>query len=192
MPKLACNHLGLPVLNSPKPLTLLGGLTSFGGAGNNYSMHAITEMTRRLRSRKGGARNGLVLANGGFLSYQHALCLSSGSRRGGLPYPDSRGSSGGVVGAPAPVEPFAQGEAVVETYTVQFDREGSPEIAFVVGRLTDSNNRFVANHGDKRTLQELASDVEEQVGKVGYVETKRDASGDPESNVFFLGPKPRI
>lgn len=192
MPKLACHHLGLPVLDSPKPLTLLGGLTSFGGAGNNYSMHAITEMTRRLRSREGGARNGLVLANGGFLSYQHALCLSSGPRRGGLPYPDSRGSSGGVVGAPAPVEPFAQGEAVVETYTVQFDREGSPEMAFIVGRLTDSNYRFVANHGDIRTLQELASDVEEQVGKVGYVETKRDASGDPESNVFFLGPKPRI
>lgn len=39
VPKLACHHLGLPIIDSPKPLTLLGGLTSFGGAGNNYSMH---------------------------------------------------------------------------------------------------------------------------------------------------------
>ena len=39
VPKLACRHLDLPITSSPKPLTLLGGLTSFGGAGNNYSMH---------------------------------------------------------------------------------------------------------------------------------------------------------
>ncbi|KAK7709804.1 hypothetical protein SLS64_006045 [Diaporthe eres] len=177
-------------LYSPKPLTLLGGLTSFGGAGNNYSMHAITEMSRQLRSRK--AKRGLVLANGGFLSYQHALCLSSEPRREGSPYPDSRGSSAAVVGTPAPVEPFAQGEAVVETYTVQFDREGNPEMAFIIGRLTGTNYRFVANHRDQRTLQELASAVEEQIGKVGYVDTKRDGNGDPESNTFFLGPRPRI
>lgn len=39
VPKIACDHLGLPIVNPPKPFTLLGGLTSFGGAGNNYSMH---------------------------------------------------------------------------------------------------------------------------------------------------------
>jgi len=38
VPKLAADHLGLPI-NGGKSLTLLGGLTSFGGAGNNYSMH---------------------------------------------------------------------------------------------------------------------------------------------------------
>jgi hypothetical protein len=39
VPKLACLHLGLDILKPQKPITLLGGLTSFGGAGNNYSMH---------------------------------------------------------------------------------------------------------------------------------------------------------
>ncbi|KAL1870209.1 hypothetical protein Daus18300_005274 [Diaporthe australafricana] len=190
VPKLACQHLALPILESPKPLTLLGGLTSFGGAGNNYSMHAITEMSRKLRNGK--AKNGLILANGGMLSYQHALCLSSNPRTQGLPYPDSRGISSAIVGAAAQVQPFAQGEAIIETYTVQFDREGKPEMAFIIGRLVDGANRFVANHGDQRTLQELASAVEEQIGKVGYVETRRDENGDTESNVFFVGPKPRI
>lgn len=39
VPKLACKHLGLSSSKGAKPITLLGGLTSFGGAGNNYSMH---------------------------------------------------------------------------------------------------------------------------------------------------------
>lgn len=39
VPKLACQHLGLPITGSRKAITLLGGLTSFGGAGNNYSLH---------------------------------------------------------------------------------------------------------------------------------------------------------
>lgn len=39
VPKLACAHMGLSPLQTARPVTLLGGLTSFGGAGNNYSMH---------------------------------------------------------------------------------------------------------------------------------------------------------
>ena len=39
VPKFACAYLGLPMTKGSKPVTLLGGLTSFGGAGNNYSMH---------------------------------------------------------------------------------------------------------------------------------------------------------
>ena len=39
VPKLACQHLDIPLIKSLKPITVLGGLTSFGGAGNNYSMH---------------------------------------------------------------------------------------------------------------------------------------------------------
>lgn len=39
VPKLACHHIGLDLRHPSKPITVLGGLTSFGGAGNNYSMH---------------------------------------------------------------------------------------------------------------------------------------------------------
>lgn len=39
VPKLASLHLGIPIYGGKRPTTLLGGLTSFGGAGNNYSMH---------------------------------------------------------------------------------------------------------------------------------------------------------
>lgn len=189
VPKLACSHLGLPILDSPKPLTLLGGLTSFGGAGNNYSMHAITEMSRQIRSNK--VNNGLVLANGGVISYQHALCLSSRPRAASR-YPDSRISSATVIGTSPPVDLFSEGEATIETYTVEFSRAGEPETAFVVGRLKATGHRFVANHGDQRTLQQLASALEEHVGKEGHVQTKRDTKGTPERNLFYIGHRPSL
>lgn len=65
-------------------------------------------------------------------------------------------------------------------------------MAFVVGRLKTSGHRFIANDGNHQTLQKLSSTVKEQVGKVGYVKTERTDKGDPERNVFFLGPKPGL
>ena len=52
--------------DDPRPLTVTGGLPFFGGAGNNYSMHAIASMVQALRERPGAY--GFVGANGGFLS----------------------------------------------------------------------------------------------------------------------------
>lgn len=135
MPKLAARHLGLPITGSRKPITLLGGLTSFGGPGNNYSLHvgqttragitnltlsqALTEMVRQLR--KGNGQHGLVLANGGVLTYQHAVCLSCRPRRSA--YPDfnpfpvlTTDVSVPIVGphVEAQVETQVEGAAVVE------------------------------------------------------------------------------
>lgn len=70
---------------------------------------AITEMTRQLRNGKG--RHGLVLANGGVLSYQHAVCLSSRPRDS--PYPDSLRIAADSTDAP-PVVEDASGPAVIE------------------------------------------------------------------------------
>ncbi|KAJ5135352.1 uncharacterized protein N7515_004630 [Penicillium bovifimosum] len=167
VPKLACHHLGISIREPQKPITLLGGLTSFGGAGNNYSMHAITEMTRRLR--QGSSRNGLILANGGILSYQHAICMSSSPPKEGTPYPDSEVLGRGELGPIPPVDFEAEGPAKIETYTVEFKRDGTPLRAYIVGRLTYTNHRFLANEGDKSTLLRLASSHEEPIGKLGTV-----------------------
>lgn len=78
---------------------------------------------------------------------------------------------------------------LVQTYTVEFSRDGKPETAFIVGRLKTNGHRFVANHGDQRTLQQLSSPVEEHVGSPGLVSVNRNTKGEPECNVFFLRPK---
>jgi hypothetical protein len=104
-------------LPSTTPLTILGGLTSFGGAGNNYSMHALTEMTRQLRQRKGSGTdsNGLVLANGGVLTYQHVIVLSSLPRKDDTAYPPANPVSANPPVDPTPtIEEEAKGAAIIE------------------------------------------------------------------------------
>ncbi|KAB8801893.1 hypothetical protein FH972_026714 [Carpinus fangiana] len=178
VPKLACEHFGLSPSHPAKPITLLGGLTSFGGAGNNYSMHAIIEMTRQFRAAKNERKLGLVLANGGTVTYQHVVCLSSQPRADGSPYPQSpplpETSQG--VSIPEIVEDVGSGqEAVVETYTIDFNRDNTPALGHVVGRLA-SGARFIANHADEGTLRQLASDTKEPIGRKGWV--VRDAEED--------------
>jgi hypothetical protein len=135
VPKLACHHLGLSITKPEKPITVLGGLTSFGGAGNNYSMHvrlityvsiermltwkAITEMARQLRA--GSARNGLILANGGFLSYQHAICISNRPRRDGSQYPDSSIFNTTIPDPIPPMDLEAEGKSQIEVSTSCFN-----------------------------------------------------------------------
>lgn len=111
VPKLAATALGLPFVGGERPLTLLGGLTSFGGAGNNYSMHALTEMTRQLRTGRG--KKGLVLCNGGVLSYQHVVVLGTAPRR--TDYPMESGLPEVLSDLKVPeLAELAQGQCVVE------------------------------------------------------------------------------
>ncbi|KAF2271952.1 uncharacterized protein EI97DRAFT_446146 [Westerdykella ornata] len=176
VPKFAAHHLGLP-LTGPrsKPLTLLGGLTSFGGAGNNYSMHALSEMARQVRQGKG--RKGLVLCNGGVLSYQHVVILSKDPRKDGSAYPDANPLPKKLDVKGPEVVAEAEGESVVETYTVEFARDGKPARGFVVGRLKKDGRRFLANHADEKTLREMASGVGEIVGRSGFVRRDPERKG---------------
>lgn len=184
VPKLAATALNLPIVGGPKPLTLLGGLTSFGGAGNNYSMHALTEMTRQLRSGKG--KKGVVLCNGGVLSYQHVVVLGTEPRRAKYPVENLLPEMLSDVEVPELAEQ-AQGQCIIEvccsgvevvvtrltdvlqTYTVEFNRDGSPLRGHVVGRLKSDGRRFLANHGDESTLRQMAGGAGEIVSKSGWV-----------------------
>ncbi|KAF2831535.1 hypothetical protein CC86DRAFT_402056 [Ophiobolus disseminans] len=177
VPKLAAAHLGLPITNGEKPLTLLGGLTSFGGAGNNYSMHALTEMTRQLRAGRG--KKGLVLCNGGVLSYQYVVVLSKEPRDNGA-YPLANPLPEVLHDMEVPeLAVDAEGEAVVETYTVEFARDGCPLRGHIVGRLKSNGKRFLANHGDEQTLRQMGGGKSEVVGRSGWAwqDEKRKGRG---------------
>jgi acetyl-CoA C-acetyltransferase len=124
--------------DDPRPLTVTGGLPYFGGAGNNYSMHAIASMVRDLRARPG--EFGLVAANGGFLSKYSVGVYST------VPAPwtgfDSAALQAEVDAWPAPsLSEAASGEGTVETYTI--DYAGSEPRGVIVGR-DGEGARFVA------------------------------------------------
>ncbi|GAB1208163.1 hypothetical protein APSETT445_006904 [Aspergillus pseudonomiae] len=70
------------------------------------------------------------------------------------------------------------------TYTVDFQRNGSPGQGYVVGRL-ESGQRFIANAANAATLKQLSSTAVEQIGRTGWVLNDAESS----RNLFsFEGP----
>ncbi|GAM34050.1 hypothetical protein TCE0_015r01382 [Talaromyces pinophilus] len=197
VPKLACHHIGLDPRRPAKPITVLGGLTSFGGAGNNYSMHAITEIVRQLRNPSIKKNNGLVLANGGVLTYQHVVCLSKHPRRDGKSYPAHNPLPETLSDLPIPqIVENAEGEATIETYTIEYNRTGTPETGYIIGRLkNDSNTRFIAVTADNKSLERLVELAvsDQPIGKTGYVYVEEGGDGKGRKrNLFSFGVKTRL
>lgn len=126
--------------DDPRPLTVTGGLPFFGGAGNNYSMHAIASMVRRLRASPHAF--GVVGANGGYLS-KYSVGVYSARPTDWRPF-DSADLQAEIDAWPA--VPEAEGDALalegtIETYTIDEDRK--PPAAIVVARTADGR-RFTA------------------------------------------------
>lgn len=128
-------------------------------------------MTRELRN--GNGATGLILANGGVLTYQHAFCLSSRPSSLPTPYPSHNALPKYITidnsNSIPTISARAEGEAVIETYTISYNRQNAPIKGFIIGRLTRTNARFVANTADTTALKQLASDSEEPIGRVGSV-----------------------
>ena len=57
----------------------------------------------------------------------------------------------------------------LQTYTVEFSRDNSPLRAYIVGRMKNNDDRFVANHGDDETLKQMSSWEGEPIGRLGRV-----------------------
>jgi acetyl-CoA C-acetyltransferase len=160
-----CDGLGLGD-GEPRGLTLTGGLPFFGGAGNNYSMHAIAETVDRARRAPGSY--GLVGANGGVLSKYSAGVYSTAAT--GWRADRSPGLQAEIDSWPSPqVVEAAEGSATVETYTVRHDRHGH-RTGIVVGRLDESGARFLALAADEATL-DLLGQAEEPIGAGLYAAT---------------------
>lgn len=146
-----CDGMGLSA-DDPRGLTLTGGLPYFGGAGNNYSMHAIAETVRAMRERPGS--HGLVGANGGTLSKYSVGIYSTTPRT----WRADRSAALQSELEARPVTEVAQvpeGDARIETYTVRYTKSGP--VGIVVGRLDADDRRFLANpaEGDHDLLELL-------------------------------------
>jgi acetyl-CoA C-acetyltransferase len=149
---IAAEILGLDWRSTP--LTVTGGLPFFGGAGNNYSMHAIATMVERLRQQPGSF--GLVLANGGFLSKEAAGVYSTTPKESWRPVP--------LADLPASIDDEAgpmllheDAQAVIQSYTVTYKR-GSPQRGYVLAGTGRARILARAFTGHRVTLAALAKD----------------------------------
>ncbi len=134
--------------DDPRPLTLTGGLPFFGGAGNNYSAHAIVEAVARLRTKPGAYA--LVGANGGVMSkYATGIYSTHQAHWDGperfRPLEDEPNK--------ITVHESFEGEAMVESYTL-LPRKDKP-LAIIVARAAEGG-RVVANLADN-DVEGLAS-----------------------------------
>ena len=94
-------------------------------------------MVRQIRG--GNFHNGLLLANGGVLSYQHVLCLSSQPRRESTVYPTANPLPGHIEDPHVPAFiTQAEGEAIVEVISIILFELAEPLLT--IARLIQLNS----------------------------------------------------
>ncbi|OHV04298.1 acetyl-CoA acetyltransferase [Mycobacterium talmoniae] len=148
-----CDAFGLSA-DDPRGLTLTGGLPFFGGAGNNYSMHAIAEAVAATRRAPG--QFALVGANGGMQS-KYSVGVYSTTPTDWKPG-NSRALQDEFDALPTvAVTEQADGPATIETYSVRYD--WPTRTGIVIGRLDADGTRFLATTEDE-DLVALLSDGE--------------------------------
>jgi acetyl-CoA acetyltransferase len=164
VPKMARRALGLPEGTAP---TVAGGLTFHGAPLNNYMLHAACAMVRGLREEAPGAL-GLLYGQGGFVTNHRTLVL--GGEAGAVPLVsrDVQQAADARRAAPPPLVEGRLGEAEVETHTVVFRTDGTPDYGAVVLRLPDGA-RTIARvpREDTATLDVLMAAERSAVGRTG-------------------------
>jgi acetyl-CoA C-acetyltransferase len=158
-----------------RPLTLTGGLPFFGGAGNNYSMHAIASMVRALRGRAGGL--GLVGANGGFLS-KYSVGVYSPDPAPWKPFSSQALQAQIDAWPPPPRAQAPQGAAKVESYTID---HGRPVPRAMAVARTPDGQRFAAMTDDQGVVGDL-------IAKDPLGATLQVASDDEGRTIIVGGP----
>jgi acetyl-CoA C-acetyltransferase len=173
VPKMARRALGWLI---ERPVTAYGGLTFGGGPIGNCMMHAAAAMTGKLRA--GGPQGtGLILANGGFATHNHAITLSRRLPRGidlAGDYDVQADAEAARVPAPELLDRYA-GPGTIESYVMPYGRDGQPRFATIVAR-TPAGARFVAHvpGEDAATLASLADASREPVGTAGVASAMDD------------------
>ncbi len=171
-PRITRNMLGIPK-DDPRPLTVAGGMPSFGGPGNNYALHAICTMVELLRQNP--AKIGLVQALSWFIS-KHSVGIYSGDAAGGPWTPLSpegyQDELDRLKMKGPPLVEDASGNATVETFTIFHDREGRPITAVIIGRLDDGSRFLAKPEPGERILNAMME--KEVIGEKGKVTSKDD------------------
>lgn len=166
IPKMARRVLNWP---SDQPVTVFGGLTFGGGPIGNYMSHAVASMLEALR---GGARRGLLFANGGFANQNHTIVLTR-DPAGAASTPRSFNFHADADSARDPIPTLAEeyaGSATIETYTVLYRRDGSVRVGVIVAR-SPAGERVLAHvpPEDMQILAFLTDGTAEPVGASGHV-----------------------
>jgi acetyl-CoA C-acetyltransferase len=156
--QMAMKELGLPGPpgGDDRPLTVTGGLSFFGGPGNNYVAHSVAAMADACRADPGSL--GMVTGVGYFLTKHSAGIYSTRPPERGYVRVDPAATNARVEAGPAraPARSYA-GRATVEATAVQYGREGEPLLG-VLATLTPDGRRALANSTDAAALASMTTE----------------------------------
>jgi len=162
VPKMARRVLGLPEGTVP---TVAGGLTFHGAPLNAYMLHAACAMIRALRDAPGTL--GLLYGQGGFVT-QHRTLVLGGEADGTLASRDLQAEADRRRGPAPPLVEGREGAARVETHTVVFRTDGTPDFGAVVLRLPDGARTMARVPAeDRTTLEALMAPQRPAIGITG-------------------------
>jgi len=141
-----------------RQVTLTGGLPFYGGPGSSYALHSAVHMFHTLRAQ--GDARGMLVSTGWYLSRAAVGVYASSPNTDEWRMRSVEQAQQRLDSRARPrlaVSP--EGRGIVESYTVEFDRQG-PARGIVLGRLINGD-RFVANTA--RDESQLARMVHEDV-----------------------------
>ncbi len=139
---VARRELGI-VDGDTRPLTMTGGLGFFGGPGSNYALHGIATMAEAIAG--GRYHSGMTTALGWFMHKYAAGIYAATPQAADLGAFDREDDARPEAGAPpVALDPAPAGRGHVETHTVIYARDQTPQRALIYGRTT-TGARFVAN-----------------------------------------------
>lgn len=173
--ELALRELGVRT-DDPRGVTVTGGLAYAGGPGNNYALHGIAGVVERLRSPD-SSKVGLISALGMTATKHAYVVLSNDAER--IAAADGTGHkvklSDAQLTGPELVDGVS-GPGVLETYTVEYGRDGNAARSMLVVRLVDGRRTVALGEcsaGEVRALTET-----EPIGRRVEVVGGRPGEGD--------------
>jgi acetyl-CoA C-acetyltransferase len=148
--QIAARELGFDEEDLTRPLTVTGGLHYFGGPANDYVTHALVRLVERLREQPDAI--GLSTAVGWYMTKHAAVLLSA--------TPPARPFAAHDVQATVDAGPRREvvadprGTFTIETFTVAYERDGTPTAGIVVA-LDATGRRAFARTTDAATVAAL-------------------------------------
>lgn len=158
--------------DDPRPLTLTGGLSYFGGPGNNYVCHAIISAVEQIRQKP--SQKLLVTALGWYAT-KHAVGVygKSPSAQKWAQHQDFTVAQAQIDATTLPPTlKEASGKMTVEAYMITHGRNGEPEKGVAIGMLENGQRTVAYLEADTDTLKTYTET--ELVGKIGMVRYKPD------------------
>ena len=166
VPKMARRILGRSV---ESPSTVTGGMSFFGAPLNNYMTHAACAMIHKIRN---GEPSGLLYGQGEFVTKHYGLRLSKTAQNSELlfAHENTQATADAARGPVPELIENADGPAVIETFAVPSNRDGSPSYAVIMARM-ETGERTLAriDSSETATLAKLMNKTRYPIGDRGRV-----------------------